>query len=65
MRVALFDEIIDVPYPPPADPSTSPEYLELKKLVEREFAHYFDRNIEIDNWGYIMERGFAHRIIWR
>jgi len=45
----------------PYDPS-NPAFQQLKNLMEREFYSHFQREIDITNWNYIIERASAYRI---
>jgi len=63
MKVVMFGKTVEFPNAPiPEHPENHPEFVELKKLVEEEFFVLFDRKIDIQNWGYIIQRGFSHKI---
>jgi hypothetical protein len=40
----------------------NPAFQRLKQLIELEFYTHFDRNLNITNWNYILERAEAYRI---
>jgi len=45
----------------PADPD-HPAFQRLKKLIELEFFMHFNRNLDITNWNYILERANSYRV---
>jgi len=63
MKVAILGKVLEIPdSPPPETPDDIPIFVELKKLVEEEFLVLFDRKVDINNWGYVLSRAYAHKI---
>jgi hypothetical protein len=63
MKVAILGKTLEIPDGPvPENPDDIPIFIELKKLVEEEFLVLFDRKIDINNWGYVFSRAYAHKI---
>jgi hypothetical protein len=58
--VSLLGTTHEYPDGPP-DPE-HPAFQRLKQLIELEFYTHFDRNLNITNWNYILERAEAYRI---
>ena len=63
MKVKFQETVLELPEgPAPSNPETQPVYMKLKNLVDEEFKLMFDRAIDIQNWDYIMNRAFLHKI---
>lgn len=63
MKVAILGKTLEIPDGPvPENPDNIPIFIELKKLVEDEFLFLFDTKIDINNWGYVFSRAYAHKI---
>jgi len=60
MKAELYGKMFEIPTTIPAHPENVPEYMELKKLIEREFFELFDMKIDIQNWEYIFMRAYGH-----
>jgi hypothetical protein len=55
--------MLEIPDGPiPENPDDIPIFVDLKKLVEEEFLVLFDRKLDIQNWGYVISRAYAHKI---
>jgi len=61
--VVILGKMLEIPDGPiPENPDDIPIFVDLKKLVEEEFLVLFDRKLDIQNWGYVISRAYAHKI---